>query len=155
MFNTRSVKLARHESIDKYYILDSIKHKASIAALNQAGDILAVRLGTIYSSGDRGEKFFQNLMTWVFSFKAVSKDFPSHYKACTTRSSSPRWPTTMSGTCLTNSGLTRFTRPRVSAPRGHTASEAWARSWSGGQKYSRWSEAALMYTPPLLVTRLL
>ena len=76
MFNTRSVKLTRHESIDKFYILDSIKHKASIAALNQAGDILAVRLGTIYSSGDRGEKFFQNLMTWVFSFKAVSKRLP-------------------------------------------------------------------------------
>ena len=76
MYNTRSVKLTRHESIDKYYILDSIKHKASIAALNQAGDILAIRLGTIYSSGDRGEKFFQNLMTWVFSFKAVCKRLP-------------------------------------------------------------------------------
>ena len=74
--NLRSVKLTRHESIDKYYILDSIKHRASIAALNQSGDILAVRLGTIYSSGDRGEKFFQRMMTWVFGFKAVTSRLP-------------------------------------------------------------------------------
>ena len=72
----RSLKLTRHESIDKYYIQDSIKHKASIAALNQSGDILAVRLGTIYSSRDRGEKLFQKTLTWAFSFKAVSSRLP-------------------------------------------------------------------------------
>ena len=76
MFISRSLKLTRHSSLDKYYILDSIKHKGSIAALNQAGDILAIRLGTIYSSQDRGEKFFQKLMTWMFSFKAVTKRLP-------------------------------------------------------------------------------
>ena len=36
---------------------------------------MAIRLGTIYSSGDRAEKFFQKLLTWMFSFKAVTRRF--------------------------------------------------------------------------------
>ena len=37
------------EFIDKSFILASIKNKASIAAFDESGNILAVRLGTIYT----------------------------------------------------------------------------------------------------------
>ena len=41
---------------------------------------MAIRLGTIYSSGDRAEKFFQKLLTWMFSFKAVTSRFAEPIK---------------------------------------------------------------------------
>ena len=41
------------EFIDKSFILASIKNKASIAAFNESGDLLAVRLGTIYTAQAR------------------------------------------------------------------------------------------------------
>ena len=69
-----------HWIIDQSYIMDSVKKGACVAAVNDNGEILAVRLGVVKNRNDCLSWIFDKVFSWFFSFSIVCSFLPPSMK---------------------------------------------------------------------------
>merc|ERR1719232_958229 len=65
-----------HWLLDQSYIMDSVKKGACVAAMNDNGEILAVRLGVVKNRNDYLSWIFEKAFSWFFSFSLVCSFLP-------------------------------------------------------------------------------
>ena len=66
--------------VNQTYIMDSIKKGACVAAINEAGEILAVRLGVVRNRNDYFEWIFETVASYLLSFPSVCSLLPKSLK---------------------------------------------------------------------------
>ena len=66
--------------INQTYIMDSIRKGACIAAINEAGEILAVRLGVVRNRNDNFERIFETVATYLLIFPFLCSLLPKSLK---------------------------------------------------------------------------
>lgn len=63
---SRSLQISRGSFMDKFILTDILNHKCSIAAVNDNGDILAIRLAQIKSRGQWFDKIMDRAFMKIF-----------------------------------------------------------------------------------------
>ena len=66
--------------IDQTYIIDNIKKGACVAAVNDNGEILAVRLGVVKNRNETFTWAFEKVFHWLLSFSFICSFFPKSMK---------------------------------------------------------------------------
>ena len=66
--------------INQTYIMDSIRKGACLAAINETGEILAVRLGVVRNRNDYLEWIFEKVFSYLFSFPSLCSILPKSLK---------------------------------------------------------------------------
>ena len=71
------MKISRNWFTDELWLQDSLKHKTSIAAVDQHGSLLAVHLGQVQRRNDYGKWMFEKTLIFVLRQKWLGELFNS------------------------------------------------------------------------------
>jgi len=77
---SRSLNLERNSFLDYMIVDETLKQRASIAAVDENGEILATRLGIVRNRNDWFEWITENIIVGIVGSKWLSKFLPEGYK---------------------------------------------------------------------------